>query len=79
LGRWDGLVVKDGGVSTRVEVWPLHDIAIANIVGCIAYTRWVGGGAYIAKWACNSIAIGYGLQVGGGNKRMTDSYNKALK
>jgi len=38
--------------------WRLHDIAIANIVWCKAYKRGVGGGAYIAKWACNSIAIG---------------------
>jgi len=25
-------------------VCPLHDIAIANIVSCLAYKRWVGGG-----------------------------------
>jgi len=37
------------------------------------------GGAYIAQWACNSIAIGYDLQVGEGNHRMIDSHNEALK
>ena len=26
------------------EPWPLHDIAVANIVWCMAYTREVGGG-----------------------------------
>jgi len=24
-------------------IWPLHDIVIANIVWCVAYTREVGG------------------------------------
>jgi len=42
--------------------WPLHDIAITAIVWCIAYTREVGWGSYIAQWPCNSNAIG---QVGG--------------
>jgi len=45
-------------VRRCVVSWPLHDIAIANIVWCMAYKRRVGGGAYIAKWARNSIAIG---------------------
>jgi len=30
---------------------------IANIVWCMAYKRGFGGRAYIAKWACDSIAI----------------------
>jgi len=38
--------------------WPLHDIAIINIVGCMAYKGRVGSGAFIAQWACDSIAIG---------------------
>ena len=38
--------------------WLLHDIAITNIVWCIAYKGGVGGGVYIAQWWCNSIAIG---------------------
>jgi len=29
--------------------WPLHSIAITNIVWCIAYERRVGGGAYLAQ------------------------------
>jgi len=31
------------------ENWPLHDIAMHNIVWCMAYKRRVGGGAYIAQ------------------------------
>ena len=38
--------------------WPLHDIAITNIVWFTAYKRGVGKRAYIAQWPCNSIAIG---------------------
>ena len=38
--------------------WPLHDIVITNNVWAMSYKRGVGGGAYIAQWACNSIAIG---------------------
>ena len=45
--------------------WSSHNIAITNIVWCMAKTRGVGGGAYIAQWPCTSIAIGYALQVGG--------------
>jgi len=45
---------------------PLHDVTITTVVWCMAYKRGVGAGAYIAKWACNSIAIGLALQVGGG-------------
>jgi len=50
----------------------------------ILYTVWhtkggVGRGAYITQGSCNSIAIGYALQVGGNNKRMIGSHNKALK
>ena len=58
---------------------PLHDIAITNIVWCMAYKKDVGRRAYIAQWSCNSIAIGQALQVRGGNKRMIDSHNKAVK
>ena len=38
-------------------IWPLHDIATANLVWCMAYTRGVGWGSYIAHQSCNSIAI----------------------
>jgi len=27
--------------------WPLHDIAVANVVWCMAYTRGFGWGSYI--------------------------------
>jgi len=64
----------------RIRVWPSQDIVIANIVWYMAYKEGVGWGAYIAHAkACNSIATGQALQVGGGNKRMIDSRNKALK
>ena len=45
--------------------WPLHDIAITNIVWCVEYKRAVGEGAYIAQWSCNSIAIVWAMQGGG--------------
>jgi len=47
-------------LSTHSDVshWPLHDIAIANIVWCMAYNRGAVGGLHIAHWSCNSIAIG---------------------
>jgi len=34
-----------------VTSWPSHDIAMTNIVWCMAYTRGVvgGGGSYIAQ------------------------------
>jgi len=48
------------GTRTYLEEevgWPIHDIAIINIIWCMAYKGRVGGGAYIAQWACNSTAI----------------------
>ena len=45
---------------------PLHDISLTNMICCMALKGGVGGEAYIAQWACNSIAIGYALQEGGG-------------
>ena len=39
------------------ECWHLHEIATANIVWCMAYTRGVGWGSHIAQKSCNSIAI----------------------
>jgi len=29
--------------------WTLHDIAITNMVVCMAYKWWVGGASYIAQ------------------------------
>jgi len=40
-----------------VAPWASHNIATANIVWCMAYTRGVGLGSYIAHWSFNSIAI----------------------
>jgi len=42
-----GRALYRGGEGGRV-VWPLHDIATANIVWCMEYTRGVGWGSYIA-------------------------------
>jgi len=35
--------------SHPIPIWPLHDIAMANIVWRMAYTRGVGGRSYIAQ------------------------------
>jgi len=44
--------------ALAVGTWLLHDMAITNIVWCMAYNRGVGGRLYIAQWSCNSIAVG---------------------
>jgi len=55
------------GNGGRGETWPLHDIAIANTVWCMAYKRrgrW--GGVYCAivvQWYCNRVGFAGG---GGG-------------
>jgi len=41
----------DRGDHFGVAGWPLHDIAIINIVWCMAYKRGGGGGAHVAKSA----------------------------
>ena len=64
--------------ARRVEPWPLHDIAIANSAWCMTFKGGVGGGTCIGQWSCNCVAIGYALQVGGGNKGMIDTHDKAL-
>ena len=43
--------------SESLETWPLQNIAIANIVVCMAYKGGVGGASYIAQKSCSSIAI----------------------
>jgi len=53
--------------------WPLHDIAIANIEWCMAYTRGVGRGSYIAQSPCDSIATVWAMQAGRKNARTIDS------
>jgi len=60
-------------------VLPLHDIAMTNSVRCIADKGGVGGGAYIAQYSCNRIAIGSGLLMMGGNEKMIDYNKTALK
>ena len=76
---------KEGGALLRTvflpwaRAWPLHNIAITDIVWCMASNGGVGGGAYIAQWPCISIAIGQALHVGKGNERKIDSHNKALE
>jgi len=65
------------GRESRKEArtWPLHNIAITNIVWYIAYKR---GGAYLAQQSWNT-TVTVGITVGGGNERMMDSCTKALK
>jgi len=80
--RWGGEVgasVYMLGVLTRGLTRSLHDIAITNIVWWMAFQREVGGWSYIAQQSCNSIAIVYAMQVGGGNKRRIDSCRNASK
>jgi len=59
--------------------WPLHKIAITNLLWCTAYTRGVGGGgvycAVVVQKYCNTV----GVAGGGGNKRMMDFHAKAVK
>jgi len=50
--------------SAAREAGPLHDIAIANTVWCIAYTRGVEWGPYIAQSPCNSIVTVWAMQAG---------------
>jgi len=59
--------------------WPLHDIAIINIVWCVRYKRRVRARSCIAQQSCNSMAIVWAMQVGWGNERMIDSRTKAVK
>ena len=63
-------------IRNPYAIWPLHDIAITNIVQCIAYTGGVGGASYLAQQTCNSIAIVRAMQVGGGKKRRIVSHIK---
>ena len=56
----------------RAAPWPLHDIAIANIVWCMAYIRGSGWGLYVAQQPCNSIATVWAMQAGRKNERTID-------
>jgi len=66
--RW----LAPGGVNPNPN-WPLHNIVIANIVWCKAYTREVMGASYIAQSTCKSIARVRAMQAGRKNERTTDS------
>jgi len=65
----------------KAMTWSIHDIVVTNIVWCIAYKPEVGRGTVhcpiIVQY--NSIAPGWAMQVGGGNKRMVDSCTTASK
>ena len=43
-----------------------RDIAIANGVWCMAYQMSGGGEGHVLRKSCNSIAIVWAMQVGGG-------------
>jgi len=45
LGGFDRAV----GAENKMATWPLQDIAITNIVWCVAYERGVGRGSYTAE------------------------------
>jgi len=68
-------VIRVNRVSCRWS-WPSHDIATANIVWCMAYTRGVGWWSYIARLSCNSIAIVWATQMEGAIKGWWTSANK---
>jgi len=76
LGRVFFKSVGDKYVANR----PLHDIAITDIVWCLAFTGGVGGGGRISRNG-NAIVLQWGrlCRWEGGNKRMLDSHKKALK
>jgi len=44
------------GQGVQCSVWPIHDIAITNIVWLAAFKRGAGKRAYIAQWSCNSMS-----------------------
>jgi len=58
---------KEGGRGTAVG-WHSHDIAITDIVWCMAYKGGVSRRVYIAQWSRKSNAIGKAFQVGEGIK-----------
>ena len=67
------LNVKKRRVHARSRAdWRLHDIAIANIVWCMATTSGVGWGvvycALDVQWYCNRVSNADE----GGNRRMID-------
>jgi len=58
------VILQGGGHSRGGRVWPLHDIAITNIVWCTIYKRGVGGGGVYCAMVVQSYCNGVGF-VGG--------------
>jgi len=56
-----------------IHPWPLHGIAITNIVWCMAYKSGVGGVSYIAQQTRNSMEIVRAMQVSRKNEKTIDS------
>ena len=58
--------------------WPLHDIAITNIVVYVINNESRWGGVYrvmVVQWCCTRV----GFAGGGDNIRIIDPHRKALK
>jgi len=52
LSREDKAEERGGGNACpdgETKTWPLHNIAITNIVWCMAYNRGVGGGRILSN------------------------------
>jgi len=49
ISMYMGVPFYEASLRSRGPVWPLHKIAITNMVWCVAYNRRVGGGAYLAQ------------------------------
>ena len=65
-------------VGLAAATWPLHDIAITDIVWCIAYKRESGGEVVYSPIIVQSYCTRVG-NAGGGNERMVDSCKTASK
>ena len=67
------LIEPNNPPTPRALIWPLHDIAIANVVWCMAYTTGVRWGVVYCpiavQWYCNMWA----MQAGWKNERTIDS------
>jgi len=59
----------EGGGGDGGGGWPLHGIAMINIVWRMANTRGVGGESYIAQSSCSSSAMVWAMRAEGGITR----------
>jgi len=50
------MLAERGKETHGRDSWPVYNIAIIDIVWCIAYTRGVRRGASLAQQSCNTIA-----------------------